>query len=247
MIFPNLETEYIFSIFGIKISNSFFTTLLATFFLFLGSIIFYFKKDSKNIFVYSVKLFVKKTLNLVESTIEDKKIAKKLLPLIASFFIFILFSNLLGLLPGFLGAFFVETEKGKVSLFRSPSSDLTTTLALAIFAVFSIQVYSISSLGIKKYLLRFFNFLNPIKLILGFFELLSEFTKVLSFSFRLFGNIFAGEVLLLVVAFIFPFFLPLPFLLLETFVGVIQAFIFAILTLTFIKSAIFESRSKENK
>ena len=116
-------------------------------------------------------------------------------------------------------------------------SDLTTTLALALVAVTSIQYFSWSVLGLKKYLARFFNFINPIQFILGFFELISEAVKILSFSFRLFGNVFAGEVLLLVIAFIIPYVLPLPFMILEVFVGVIQAFIFAVLTLTFIKTS----------
>jgi len=84
---------------------------------------------------------------------------------------------------------------------------------------------------------RFFNFKNPMAFILGFFEMISEAVKILSFSFRLFGNVFAGEVLLLIIAFLVPYIIPLPFMILEVFVGIIQAFIFAILTLTYIKTS----------
>jgi F-type H+-transporting ATPase subunit a len=71
----------------------------------------------------------------------------------------------------------------------------------------------------------------------GILELISEFAKVVSFSFRLFGNVFAGEVLLAVLAFLIPYFLPIPFYGLELFVALVQAYVFAMLTLTFIKLA----------
>jgi F-type H+-transporting ATPase subunit a len=110
-------------------------------------------------------------------------------------------------------------------------------VALALFSVLAIQFFSLRTLGFKGYIGRFLNFVNPIKFILGFFEVISESVKVLSFSFRLFGNIFAGEVLLLIIAFLIPYIIPLPFMILEVFVGIIQAFIFAVLTLTFIKTS----------
>jgi F-type H+-transporting ATPase subunit a len=145
-------------------------------------------------------------------------------------------ANLLALLPGFLGSFFVHTADGNIPLLRSPNSDLTTTLALTVVSIFSIQFFSLRILGFRRYVARFFDFSGPVKFILGFFEMISEAVKVLSFSFRLFGNIFAGEVLLLVIAFLVPYIVPLPFMILEMFVGVIQAFIFAVLTLTFIRT-----------
>jgi F-type H+-transporting ATPase subunit a len=146
------------------------------------------------------------------------------------------------LLPGFLGSFFIATPDGPVSLFRSPNSDLTTTLALAIVTVMSIQYFSITTLGLRTYIKRFINFSGPLNFILGFFEILSEAVRVLSFSFRLFGNVFAGEVLLLVVAFLIPYILPVPFMILEVFIGLIQAYIFSTLALTYIRLSTQENR-----
>ncbi|RMD61501.1 ATP synthase F0 subunit A, partial [Candidatus Parcubacteria bacterium] len=83
--------------------------------------------------------------------------------------------------------------------------------------------------------------------VLGFFELLSEIVKIFSFSIRLFGNIFAGEVLLLIIAFLVPYLIPLPFMILEVFVGFIQAFIFAALTLTFIKTSTLHPQGRKHK
>jgi len=236
MLNINLQSEYIFSILGLSITNTFLTSVLVT--LVLGTLSFLFYSSqykSMGIFVNIVKIVIFEFLKLIDMVTRDRTLTKKILPLIATFFLFIISANLLGLLPGFLGSFFIENGNTRLSILRSPNSDLTTTLALAMISIFAVQYFSIQTLGFGDYLKRFLDFSSPIKFILGLFEFLSELIKILSFSVRLFGNIFAGEVLLLVVAFLIPYILPLPFMILEIFVGVIQAFIFAILTLTFIK------------
>jgi F-type H+-transporting ATPase subunit a len=123
----------------------------------------------------------------------------------------------------------LEHHHGKevlVPFLRSASSGLNTTLALALFSVIGSQIYGIKAIGFG-YLRRF---LNPL-------EVFDELAKLLSFSFRLFGNIFAGEVLLIVIAILLPFVAPLPFQALELFIGFIQAFIFATLTMIFLATA----------
>lgn len=238
MINISLQPEYILSIFGVSLTNTFLTSILVTALLGILGIIFYLKKQNhKNIFINSLRVLIFELLKFIDKVTNDRKLSKKILPLIATFFLFIVTANLLALVPGFLGSLFIKTAAGEFSVLRSPNSDLTITVALALFSVFAIQFFSLGALGAKKYIMRFFNFTNPIKFILGFFEMISEGVKVLSFSFRLFGNIFAGEVLLLVVAFLVPYIVPLPFMILEVFVGIIQAFIFATLTLTFIKTS----------
>jgi F-type H+-transporting ATPase subunit a len=117
-------------------------------------------------------------------------------------------------------------------LFRSINSDLNVTLALALISVGATHYYSISNLGIGDYLKRYFS-LNPVNLFVGLLEIVAEFTKILSLSFRLFGNIFAGETLLVTISALFAFILPLPFLFLEIIVGFVQAAIFMMLTLVF--------------
>jgi len=239
MINVGLQPEYILSVFGLSLTNTFFTSVLVTVFLGVLGAIFYFKRESHNwVLVNGLRILIFELLKFIDTVTGDRKLSKRILPLVTTFFLFIVTANLLALIPGFLGSFFVKTPVGDISLLRSPDSDLTTTLALALFSVLAIQFFSLRILGIKKYLGRFLNFASPIKFILGFFEMISEGVKIFSFSFRLFGNIFAGEVLLLVIAFLVPYILPLPFIILEVFVGIIQAFIFAMLTLTFIKISI---------
>lgn len=239
MINISLQQEYILSVFGLNITNTFFTSVLVSAVLILLSVFVCFKKDSnRSRLVNGMKILVFELLKMVDMVTGDRKLSKKILPLIATFFIFIITANLVSLIPGFLGSFLINTESGPISILKSPNSDLTTTLALALFSVFFIQIFSLKELGVGRYLGRFFNFTSPIKFILGFFEILSESVKILSFSFRLFGNIFAGEVLLIIIAFLVPYIIPVPFMILEVFVGIIQAFIFSMLTLVFIKTSI---------
>jgi len=238
MINISLQSEYIISIFGISLTNTFLTSVLVTILLTVFGVVFYLQRQNhKNIIINSLRVLIFELLKLTDRVTGDRKLSKKILPLIVTFFLFIVTANLLALVPGFLGSFFIQTPNGELSVLRSPNSDLTTTVALAIFSVLAIQFFSLQALGIKKYIRRFLNFTNPIKFIIGLFEMISEGVKVLSFSFRLFGNIFAGEVLLLIIAFLVPYIIPLPFMILEVFVGIIQAFIFAMLTLTFIKTS----------
>jgi len=125
-----------------------------------------------------------------------------------------------------------EHKSSFVPFLRGGTADLNTTFALAIFSVLSIQFIGYQYLGFA-YFKKFFSIGNPIMMFVGFLELISEFAKILSFAFRLFGNIFAGEVLLAVIAALCPIAIPLPFYFLEVFVGFIQALVFSMLTLVF--------------
>jgi F-type H+-transporting ATPase subunit a len=181
--------------------------------------------------------------NTVCEAFEDEKKGQKYFPLIMTIFLFVLFINWVGLLPGFGSIGFYRLEEGHhvfVPLFRGASADLNTTLALALISVFMTQVYSVQSLGLKRSLRRFFRnpFKNFIMSFVGVLELIAEFAKIISFTFRLFGNIFAGEVLLIVMLTLTKFVVPAVFLSLEVFVGLIQALIFSLLTLFFIKIAV---------
>lgn len=125
-----------------------------------------------------------------------------------------------------------------VPLFRSPSADLNFTFGLALISFVYIEYLGISAFG-TGYFRKFFNTKEGIIMFLvGLLELISEFARILAFAFRLFGNIFAGEVVLVVMAFLIPMVLPLPFYFFEVFVGFIQAFVFAILTMAFISIAV---------
>jgi F-type H+-transporting ATPase subunit a len=136
-----------------------------------------------------------------------------------------------------------EAEVEFKPIFRASTADLNMTLALALIAVIAIQYFGFQVVGFH-YSSKFINFKNPIEFVLGILEFLSELSRIISFTFRLFGNIFAGEVLLAVMAFLMPFIVPLPFLMLELFVGFIQALVFSMLTAVFLNVAV--SHGKEH-
>ncbi|MBN1258234.1 F0F1 ATP synthase subunit A [Candidatus Peregrinibacteria bacterium] len=207
--------------------------------------------------------------SVIESILGNAKQAKEFFAIVATIFIFVLFSNWFGLIPGVGSIGFFEKETAKeemietavtedhaaksaveedhkaeegghhitfVPLFRASSSDLSFTLAIAICAVLYVQYAGLKHLRFH-YLGKFFNFKSVIFFFVGILEIISEFAKMISFSFRLFGNVFAGEVLLVVMTFLVPYIIPIPFYGLEVFVGAVQAGVFAALTLVFLKGA----------
>ncbi len=234
MLEISLKAEELFEIGSYTITNSLFLSFIVL--LILSSFALMFRKKTKiipGILQNIAELFIELLLSLMDSVLTSRKKSEKYLPLIATIFIFILVSNWLGLLPG-VGSFVMHKEHGNIPLLRSPASDINFTLTLAIIAILSTNLFGISELGFSKHMKKFFNFSNPIKFFVGILEFVSEFSRMISFSFRLFGNIFAGEVLLTIVFFLVPYIAPIPFLFLEIFFGAIQALIFSMLTLVFL-------------
>ena len=120
-----------------------------------------------------------------------------------------------------------------VPYFRSMNTDINSPLSIAVMAMIFIEFWGITTLGVFKYAAKFFNVSSPIAFFVGILEFIAEIARIISFTFRLFGNMLAGEILLLVMTFLVPFVVAVPFYGLETFVGIIQAFVFAMLTLVF--------------
>jgi len=204
-----------------------------------------------------LELVYDQALQLADSVTGSREKSMKFIPLVMPLFVFILLNNWLGMLPGVGSIGFIETEgvhKVFIPLFRGATADLNTTLALGIMAVVLTHVAGVMMTSAWAHLNRFVGInlflelprkvfkekeysalmVNPIKFFVGIIEIIGEFAKVASLSFRLFGNVFAGEVLLSAMAAICAYFLPLPFMFLEIIVGIIQALIFSMLTLVFL-------------
>ena len=179
----------------------------------------------------------------------------KFAPFVLTFFFFVLLNNWMGLLPGVGSIGQVVLEGGQkffIPYLRGGTADLNTTLALATIGVVISHILGVIAVGWWKYLNKFVNLkilaeipkkvfkdptillINPIKFFVGLIEIISELAKIASLSFRLFGNIFAGEVLLASMSAILAFGLPVPFMFLEIIVGLIQALIFSILVLIYL-------------
>jgi F-type H+-transporting ATPase subunit a len=175
----------------------------------------------------------------VYDVLGNKKVADQYFPIIATIFIFILGINWVGLIPG-VGAFGSYHDGHLVPWLYPGSTDLNITIGLTLVAFFTIELAGVLGIGVWKYAGKFLNFRSPLGFVIGLIELISELARLISFSFRLFGNIFAGKTLLLVTMFFVPYILPVPIYAYEVFVGIIQAAVFAILTLFFIKLALEE-------
>lgn len=223
----SLAAQPVFHLGPVALNNSFFTGIV-------GSVLIL------ALFILGRRLPAIETiceaiLDLIEKVTHDRAKAIKFFPLLMTLFIFILVNNWLGLLPG-VGSIVVHSPHGPIPLFRPATADLNTTLALAVISVVTTHVYAIRALGLFSHLKKYIS-LNPIMLFVGVLELVAEFSKMISFSFRLFGNIFAGEVLLAVISFLVPALAPLPFFFLELFVGLVQALVFTMLSLVFLEIA----------
>ena len=179
----------------------------------------------------------------VKEALEDEKSAKRYFPLIMTIFLFILFANWIGLTP-FMEAIGFHTETGGVEgfvpLFYPANADFNIPLALAIISFLTIEISGVVYLGALTYGGKFLSFKSPIDFAVGVLELIGDLARLISLSFRLFGNILAGHLLIIVIMFFIPYLLPIPFMAFEIFIGFMQAAIFAMLTLFFIKLAIAE-------
>ncbi len=237
----SIKAESIFEIFHFKVTNSLIlSTIVFVFFLVIAMLYNKAAKTKKKSnFFYFINFILKSIYGLFKSVLKEKTVL--FFPLFGTFFLFILLQNWFGLLPGVGSLMLKVTEHSGIHYFpllRGNNADLNTTIALAIISVFLIQFYGIKYLGFKAYIKKFINFSNPINFFVGILETISEISKIISFSFRLFGNIFAGEVLLTIIAFLIPVAISFPFLILEIFVGFIQALVFSMLTAVFLNLAI---------
>ncbi len=238
------------------VSNSYLTSLmtvivLVVLFVAAGRKIKSVPRGVQNLF----EIILEGAMNFSDSITGDREKTERFLPLVLSLFLFILVSNWMGILPGISTIGFVQEGTGHevfVPFFRGATADLNTTLALALVAIVATHVFGVMTVGGWNYLNRFINikaiaeiprkfpkdrsviYINPIKAFVSLIEIIGEFAKIASLSFRLFGNIFAGEVLLISITILFAFLLPIPFMFLEILVGVIQAMVFSVLILVFL-------------
>ena len=243
--------EPVFNYRGFEITNSLLTSWLAVFVIIILCLILRLKlKKIPGKIQHIFELVLDGALSLCDQVTNDRRISLKIFPFILSLFIFILINNWLGLLPlvGSVGFFAVEEGHSVfIPLFRAGTADINTTLALSIMVVLGSNIFGILIVGLWKTFNKYVNIkalvsivtkvrkdpavliVAPINVFVGLLELIGEMAKIASLSFRLFGNVFAGEVLLASMSAIFLYVLPGPFLFLEVFIGLIQALIFSLL------------------
>ncbi|MBU0998845.1 F0F1 ATP synthase subunit A [Patescibacteria group bacterium] len=249
-----LFAEPIFHFQGFAITNALFTSTFAVLILIILAVFLRLKLREvpgklQNIF----EIVIDGALSLCDQVTNSRALSIQIFPIAISVFFFILMNNWLGLLPiGGLGII----ERGEEGLafipfLRGGTADVNTTIALAIMAVIGANLFGIFSIGLWKTFNKYVNLkalgeiftkirqeptviiVAPITFFVGLIEIIGEFAKVASLSFRLFGNVFAGEVLLASMAALVAYIVPIPFLFLEILVGVIQALIFSMLLVVY--------------
>lgn len=201
-----------------------------------------------------LEIVMEGALDLCDQVTGQRTLSLKVFPVVFSVFFFVLLNNWLGLLPGVGSIGFYEMHEGVntfIPLLRGGTADINTTLALGFLAVIGSNIFGVVVVGFWKTFNKYINLtalsymvtkvrkdpsiliVSPIIFFVGLIEAVGELAKVASLSFRLFGNIFAGEVLLMSMAMIMKYIVPVPFLFLEVFVGLIQALIFSLLSLVY--------------
>ncbi len=202
-------------------------------------------------FQAAVEIVLGSLYDLFASILNNDRLARQFFPMLTTMVIFIVLGNWMGILPGVGTITMQAMHEGHleaIPLFRSMNADVNMTLAIAMIAMIAVQFYGMWELGFLSYAGKFFvpPWKNPMGTFLGFLEIISECSRIISFTFRLFGNIFAGEVLLAVISFLVPYLAPVPFLGMELFVGLIQGFVFALLTTVFLKIAVTEHEASHD-
>ena len=245
MHIPTLAPEIIFHLGGLSITNTMVNAWLAIA-LFLALGLFLRKRVAlrPGKVQNALEYFLEILLGYFDQVTGDRKKTMRFLPLVGSVFFFILLSNWLGLIPG-TGSI---TWGGKM-LLRPANTDLNLTVAMALTSVIASHLFGLFTVGIFTHLNKFIQigtfikslrkgpiaiFTAVIEVGVGFIEIISEMAKVVSLSLRLFGNIFAGEVLITVMSSLVAILVPTPFMLLELLVGLIQAAVFTMLTLVYL-------------
>ncbi len=256
---PPLAAEPIFHIGVLTVTNTLVNAFLATlifavfaFFLNLGIKKYYLTDAAPKGIVNFFESILEVFLNQIDNVTHDRKKTLKFLPIVGGVFLFILVCNWMSQIPG-TGSFGIFRAGEFIPILRPATSDLNLTLGMAVFAVVLSHFLGIITIGFFKYANKFIKlgdlwqavksgkfiniFVAIIEFFVGLLEIISEIAKMVSLSLRLFGNIFAGEVLLTVIGSLVAFLVPLPFLALELLVGIVQAMVFSLLTLVYLTIA----------
>lgn len=236
----SISADPLFHVFGLPITNGLFTGVIGG--IITIAILWYVagkvKRGKYNRFVGLVQWVFEGLLKQISDVIPDKKIARKITPLAVTIFFVVLINYWLSVIPG------LESIKyNGVPVLRSLTADLNFTIGLAIITVVTVQIYAFRYLGSIGNVSRFLRnpFKDPVGSFEGILELIGEFSRLASLALRLFGNAFAGEALLIVIAALTSYFAAavLPaFMAFELFIGFIQAYVFFILTLIFTALAV---------
>lgn len=253
---PHLPASPIFHIGGFAITNTIFTAWIS---IALLTVFFWAATRRMKLVPGRFQAVAESVIGYLYDFCTDiagEKNGRKFFPLVATIFLFVITNALMNLIPGY-NSILIGEAGHQTHLLRGANTDVNFPLALAVISFVMVEYWGLKSVGVFHYLGKFFNFgpfINSIRhfrkegimgvfngliaIFIGLIELMAEFIRIISFTFRLFGNMTGGEILLVSMLFLMPFLLALPFYGLELLVGFIQALIFAGLTLVFAHIAV---------
>lgn len=240
LIHVSLKPETLFHIGSFPVTNS----LWVAYVISIGLVItlVYAARTMKAVpgrFQLFVETIITGLYNLIHSVTQNEKVTKSVYPVFLTTMLFLLCANLFGQIPGLM-ALEWHVDGHVIHFFRPVTADYAAVLGITLFMFAFWQITVVRFIGIKGFLGKFFNFSGVIQFGVGLLEIVGEFAKIVSLSFRLFGNIFSEEVLMLVMLAIAPAFGPVPFSMLGLLAASIQAILFPVLILLFMNMSISE-------
>jgi F-type H+-transporting ATPase subunit a len=267
---PELAPGVLFHVFSLPVTNTMVTAWISIILIVLLTYLAFRKPKMVPTGLQNVMEFIYLALLDFCKSVAGEKNGRRFFPFVATIFLYVIVNAYLGLLPFYGDAFFVTVNGQHVPLLRAANTDINVPLALALFSWVAIETFGVKAHGVVPYIKKFVNvkrlglgfskifhgqaksafgdlLFGAIDVFVGFLEGVSEFIRIISFTFRLFGNMTAGEVLVLIVAFLAP--LVTGFLVygLETLVGFVQALIFGGLTLVWMTTAVEKHTAEETE
>lgn len=253
-IHVSLKAEPVFTVGSVTITNSMIYGLVVAVFMAV-LLVSLAKKSSvkpRKGGVALIEMVMEFVIGVLEGAFGNRKQAIKYAPIFGTFFLFIMFSNILGLLPIVGPGISVPHNGVNVPIFRPFTADLNGTLVMAVIAIVTVQVLSIRAQGLKGHLQHYFSDkpFNPINFFIGILEVFGEFTRILSLALRLFLNTAVGEILIAVFTSLIlangrtPI-AVIPIILFEVLVAGIQAYVFTVLSATYLALAISHAHPEE--
>ncbi|MCB9798102.1 F0F1 ATP synthase subunit A [Candidatus Nomurabacteria bacterium] len=253
---PTVQPEVVLSLGSLGVTNAMLTGIVVSVLFIIFAI--WARTSAKLLagkFQTAVEMMFETFVDLLESITGNKTAAQKLLPLIGTLFLFMGLSNLIALIPGLTSI----TYDG-ISVFRTPTNDFNMTFSIALAMVILTQIASLKEFGLFGHLGKYFKFkdviagfkqgigagfLAIIDFLIGLLDIVSEIAKVVSLSLRLFGNMYAGDVLAAILLGAFALFIPAPWLAMNLLVGVLQALVFGALTAAYYALAVERAEEQQ--
>lgn len=255
---PGLDPDILFTVGPFAFASSTILTLVVVLLFLLFGLLFVRRfKVSPTSFQVAIESIYEAVVGLIDQITNDTTRSRKIFPIVGAMLVYLLVANLIGLIPGLESITLNDTP-----LFNTPTADFNTTFGLALGAIIVINIVSVFEWGVLGYIGRFIplhkvyqgfkkgigaGFMSIIDVLLGLLDIIGELAKVISLSLRLFGNMYAGQVLAIILLGAFAYVIPSIWLAMNLFVGILQAMVFAALVAAYYMLAVNPAKGDPQK